>query len=380
MEFNEGQRAFGQYFQQWKNPYLEEDETQTQKHRDWDAGWKSVYVSVFNRGVDDFSEGKGILDNPYPAVANPQKFKAWEAGWNAAQTVALEQESTETKAMVAAALGEEKPAKRRGRPKKAKTEGGGARDETPKEKRKRLALDSFSGVPPADATAQEAAPETPVEAPADEEEADAHDSAPEGGGAGTFALPDVIPEDVPRKKLELPVKLTETEMLEKGANAASAQIKINDLTERKKAIVAEYKERIEGWVRARNEAFTLIQSGEEIRHVECVVFYNRPENKMKTTVRIDTEEVVKVEAMDAFDFQLIIPGIEAAPAAPTVAEIFKQDVANPNIPDGSENNPVPNFSEVGAFYDENVIDPNNPEDTGETPAPAPDTEEEDLGY
>lgn len=69
------------------------------------------------------------------------------------------------------------------------------------------------------------------------------------------------------------------------------------LEEEKKRVANQYKTRIET-IESEIEGCTeSITTGYEIRQVECNVYWHRPERGMKTLIRLDTLEIVRVAAM-----------------------------------------------------------------------------------
>lgn len=75
------------------------------------------------------------------------------------------------------------------------------------------------------------------------------------------------------------------------------------LEEEKKRVASQYKLRLDT-IDGEIEADTIkVNSGYEMRNVECGVFYHTPEQGKKTIIRTDTNKVVRVEKMTEFECQ-----------------------------------------------------------------------------
>jgi hypothetical protein len=100
---------------------------------------------------------------------------------------------------------------------------------------------------------------------------------------------------------------SEAEMLRMGRDLARATERIASLEAEKNDIVTAIKARITA---ATSEAAGLslaLNKGYEMRNVDCTVSFHVPGNGKKTTARVDTGEVIRVEAMDADEMQEQLP-------------------------------------------------------------------------
>lgn len=103
------------------------------------------------------------------------------------------------------------------------------------------------------------------------------------------------------EKRQLPVELTESELLARGEAMSTAELRIEALKDERK----DLSKLIAIEVKARADLAHTIERGTEERLVRCVWIENWSENAMKL-VRQDTGEVVDVRPMSALDRQLEI--------------------------------------------------------------------------
>jgi hypothetical protein len=97
--------------------------------------------------------------------------------------------------------------------------------------------------------------------------------------------------------LSLHCEFTPEELQAKAQELAQATIELHDEEEEKATVSKEYRERIKE-LRARQNAIAkTVKVRGEMRLVECIVRMNQPEMLQKTTIRLDTGEVVKTKPM-----------------------------------------------------------------------------------
>ena len=100
-----------------------------------------------------------------------------------------------------------------------------------------------------------------------------------------------------RLNLSLRCEFTPDELATKAAELSQATIELRDEEEEKASVSKEYSERIKE-IRSRMSSLAkAYKSGGETRIVECVVRMNCPNPLEKTTIRLDTGEVVRTEPM-----------------------------------------------------------------------------------
>lgn len=104
----------------------------------------------------------------------------------------------------------------------------------------------------------------------------------------------------------------EEEMREFATDLARKTAEITEAEESKKAAVAQFGDRIASLRADTSSLARKFNSGYEHRNIECRITYHDPSPAQKTTMRLDTGEVVKVQAMSFGELQEILPFIEAA--------------------------------------------------------------------
>jgi len=75
------------------------------------------------------------------------------------------------------------------------------------------------------------------------------------------------------------------------------------LEEEKKRVAQQYKLRIDTISGEIEADYMKVNSGYEMRDVDCAVFYHRPENGSKTVVRTDTGKIIRTERMTQMECQ-----------------------------------------------------------------------------
>lgn len=114
---------------------------------------------------------------------------------------------------------------------------------------------------------------------------------------------------------QLPCKLTDVELLERGESMAEAELQIDALKADRRAVNKQINEQVD----LRNKLAHAIESGEEMRVVSCR--WNADESqKLWRLVRSDTDEEIEQRPMNAADLQgsLSFPS-DDVPDAPAAA-------------------------------------------------------------
>lgn len=101
---------------------------------------------------------------------------------------------------------------------------------------------------------------------------------------------------------DLPVTLTEMELLEKARELAKFQQDKVSLEEQAKSAAATYKDKIAGTQLNINILSRDITSGYEQRPIDCYWEYDYPARK-KRLIRTDNNEIVKAEDVSASEMQ-----------------------------------------------------------------------------
>jgi hypothetical protein len=116
----------------------------------------------------------------------------------------------------------------------------------------------------------------------------------------------------PPKKTELSLRVvyTERELLEIGKKLAEANRELDAAESEKKQITATLKAKCDGIAARVSQHSGEISSGYTYRMVPCEVHFDMPAPGQKTTVRLDTKEVIDTEAMTLAEMQAELPGFE----------------------------------------------------------------------
>ena len=131
-----------------------------------------------------------------------------------------------------------------------------------------------------------------------------------------------------RVQRELPVRLTQTELLELGDKMSGIEIEIGRRKEDRKALNAQIHELSD----ERRKIAVLIDSGEETRLVRCTWIEDLAQN-CKRLIRQDTGIEVDVQALTADDRQEAMFGeTPASDDAPSGAERIDLD----DVPDDDD--------------------------------------------
>lgn len=101
----------------------------------------------------------------------------------------------------------------------------------------------------------------------------------------------------------LKYEFSDSEIADRAKILAAATRKRAELEQRKKEIDSDLKGQIEAQNSIVGRVSDLIAAGFEYRDVECRVDFDSPEVNMKTVVRLDTGEEVKVLPMTDEDKQ-----------------------------------------------------------------------------
>lgn len=98
-------------------------------------------------------------------------------------------------------------------------------------------------------------------------------------------------------------EFSEEEIRERSKKLALSVQSQTQAQEEQKAAVSQFKERIESCVSQIGRLSREINSGWEMRTIECAVQFHSPNVGMKTIVRLDTGEIVNVTSMHPSELQ-----------------------------------------------------------------------------
>ena len=104
-------------------------------------------------------------------------------------------------------------------------------------------------------------------------------------------------ERFPKSEELLECVLTEKELLDKGGQLSKKNQERDRLEDEKKTITSEFKAKVDSCNAEIAKLALVVSSGRESRKIRCETRYNTPEHGMKSLVRLDTEETVKIESM-----------------------------------------------------------------------------------
>lgn len=111
-------------------------------------------------------------------------------------------------------------------------------------------------------------------------------------------------------KRDLPVTLTDAELLSLSRDNAKAFNDQAELRKRLDEVKAEYKAKENGYDAMMQKANRLIQNGYEHREVKCEWQYDW-DNSRKTCIRLDTMAVVETREIDSYEYQKELPLADA---------------------------------------------------------------------
>lgn len=112
----------------------------------------------------------------------------------------------------------------------------------------------------------------------------------------------------PRRYPEiLPVKLTESEIADRGKKAAAARLRVAEIEAKKKEAADHWKAKLELAENERDEFLDVIATGSEDREVECIETFEFRAG-LVTVVRADTGEKIRERAMTSSERQPSLPG------------------------------------------------------------------------
>jgi hypothetical protein len=107
------------------------------------------------------------------------------------------------------------------------------------------------------------------------------------------------------EKRTLRYDFTAVEVHDLSVQLANETKKVVSLTEEKKSVVSQWTAKINESKAACNSLSFKVADGYEHREVECEVIFNQPDNGKKTIIRKDSNTLVAVEAMTAYDWDKI---------------------------------------------------------------------------
>ena len=96
---------------------------------------------------------------------------------------------------------------------------------------------------------------------------------------------------------------TVEEMNERRDELSAATIQIGTIEEQKASANRAFKEHLDGLYSQTSKLAHEIKNRNELRSTECIVELNKPHVGEKTIIRIDTGELVSIEAMTAEERQ-----------------------------------------------------------------------------
>jgi hypothetical protein len=135
-------------------------------------------------------------------------------------------------------------------------------------------------------------------------------------------------------ELDLKCVLSDPEINDLAKKMAKAQQDLGKAQDEKAEVVAGFSARIKRHHAEVQEYARTVANGYVFRRVECRVIFDSPGPGRKTTVRLDTGEVVETEDMTPSDTQMTMRFYERSESAETVAPEPAPDTAVPPAPSG----------------------------------------------
>lgn len=102
---------------------------------------------------------------------------------------------------------------------------------------------------------------------------------------------------------ELPVDLTDAELLDTGARLGETLTKIEEVLDKKKETNADFKHQLEKLKADMNRLQTLLKRGYDLRSVNCVRTIDY-ETRVVIETRVDTGEVLRPRACKPSELQM----------------------------------------------------------------------------
>lgn len=100
-----------------------------------------------------------------------------------------------------------------------------------------------------------------------------------------------------RVKLNMECVYTDGELAEKRDQLSETILDIQQVEDDKATVTRTFKERLDGLYGQSTKLAQQIKNRKEFRMVECAVEFNKPNSGEKTTIRLDTGEMTKIEIM-----------------------------------------------------------------------------------
>ena len=143
-----------------------------------------------------------------------------------------------------------------------------------------------------------------------------------------FDAPTPAPAKPDRKiEMQLRHQFTDKETLELGRKLAEESNLLNQQEDEAKAVAKQLKAKVDSTASRVSEISTKITNGYEYRPTQCVIKYHVPKAGRKSTVRLDTSEVVEDAEMSLAEMQAELPlnPVEEAMRNPGVPVQFAPD-------------------------------------------------------
>lgn len=106
-----------------------------------------------------------------------------------------------------------------------------------------------------------------------------------------------------RIELDLPCMLSEDEVQSRGMMLVETVAQKDDVAAAKRTVTKEFNDKLTALDERQRQLAVVIRSGIETRLVACELQFHTPAEASKRTVRLDTGEVVREEAMTPAECQ-----------------------------------------------------------------------------
>jgi len=106
------------------------------------------------------------------------------------------------------------------------------------------------------------------------------------------------------KKVYLQYTFSDPELKDFSKKQAYEYATLENLEAEKKAVVADYGQKIAQAKQSISALSKFINNGFDYRYIDCIIKYHEPANDNKTIIRKDTGEVVEVKPMTDADYTL----------------------------------------------------------------------------
>ena len=109
---------------------------------------------------------------------------------------------------------------------------------------------------------------------------------------------------IQKERRKLRCDLTAKEIHDYSIQLANENKNNVSLEDEKKAVMSQYKAKLDESQAQINKLSGLVTDGFEMREVECEAHYHKPERGKKTIIRLDLNKTMAIEQMQDYEYNL----------------------------------------------------------------------------